>query len=152
MKAAITGHTTGLGNSFFRSLGKHGYETVGFSRSNGYDLRDYARVGDMLEHIQGFDLFINNAKPDYAQSQILYRLARSWTQGTIISIGSHAVIEDPKWHDTFLLEYLTQKTALCHAHAVLSKLSACRMIILHPEHLGDQTDQYVEELIKKLNI
>ena len=152
MKAAITGHTTGLGNSFFRLLSGHGYETVGFSRSNGYDLRDYTKVGDMLERIQGFDLFINNAKPDYAQSQILYRLARSWSQGVIISIGSHAVVENPKWDDTFLLEYLTQKTALCHAHAMLSQLSSCRMILVHPEHLGDQSDQYVEELIKKLNL
>ena len=152
MKAAITGHTTGLGNSFFRLLGKHGYDTVGFSRSNGYDLRDHAKVSDMLTQVQGFDLFINNAKPDYAQSQILYRLARSWSQGVIISIGSHAAIQDPGWSDTFLLEYLTQKTALCHAHDVLFKRSACRMIIVHPEHLGNQTDQYVEELIKKLNI
>jgi hypothetical protein len=152
MKAAITGHTTGLGNSFFRSLIRRGYETVGFSRSNGYDLRDYSRVSDMLEHVQGFDLFINNAKPDYAQSQILYRLARSWNHGTIISIGSHAVIEDPGWNDTFLLEYLTQKTALCHAHDVLVELAGCRMIIVHPKHLGDQTDQYVEDLIQRLNI
>jgi len=152
MKAAITGHTTGLGNSFFRLLGKHGYDTFGFSRSNGYDLRDYAKVSDMLAQVQGFDLFINNAKPDYAQSQILYRLARSWNHGVIISIGSRAVIQDPGWSDTFLLEYLTQKIALCHTHDVLSNLSACRMIIVHPKHLGDQTDQYVEELIKKLNI
>jgi hypothetical protein len=152
LTAAITGHTTGLGNSFFRLLQSHGYETVGFSRSNGYDLRDYTKVGNMLEHVRGFDLFINNAKPDYAQSQILYRLARSWTQGTIVSIGSRAVIQDPKWNDTFLLEYLTQKTALCHAHNALSKLAGCRMIIVHPEHLGEQTDQYVEELIKKLNL
>ena len=152
MKAAITGHTTGLGNSFFRLLSTRGYDTIGFSRSNGYDLRDYTKVGDMLERIQDFNLFINNAKPDYAQSQILYRLARSWSQGVIISIGSHAVIEDPGWNDTFLLEYLTQKTALCHAHAMLSQSSSCRMIIVHPEHLGDRTDQYVEEVIKKLNL
>ena len=76
MKAAITGHTTGLGNSFFRVLSKHGYETFGFSRSNGYDLRDYTKVSDMLERIQGFDLFINNkvsVSTNHPQSsEILY--------------------------------------------------------------------------------
>ena len=136
MKAAVTGHTTGLGNSFFRSLSKHGYETVGFSRSNGYDLRDYARVSDMLEHIQGFDLFINNAKPDYAQAQIVYRLARDWN-GTLLSIGSSVVLEQPAWTDTFLLEYITQKIALAHAHQVLEPYSKCKLILVHPKHIVD---------------
>jgi dTDP-4-dehydrorhamnose reductase len=72
-QAAVTGHTSGLGNSFFRLLSNQGYQVQGFSRTNGYDLRDYSCVTDMLTQIKGFDLFINNAKPDYAQSQIVYR-------------------------------------------------------------------------------
>jgi len=151
-KAAVTGHTQGLGNSFFRLLTQHGYHVQGFSRSNGYDLRDYSKVTDMLNQIQGFDLFINNAKPEYTQSQIVYRLAREWTSGTIVSIGSMAVIQDPGWTDTFLMEYLTQKIALCHAHKILTPVSDCQLVIVHPAHLGDNTDYYVEKLISELKL
>jgi hypothetical protein len=150
-RAAVTGHTSGLGNSWYRLLSKHGYEVTGFSRSTGYDLRDYSQVSNMLEKIQDFDLFINNAKPDYSQSQILYRLVRSWQHGTVVSIGSQAIKINPGWTDTFLLEYLTQKTALDHAHQMLEPLSTCRLILLHPAHL-EQTDDYVTQVIKDLNL
>ena len=150
-RAAITGHTSGLGASFYRLLDKHGYKVYGFSRSNGYDLRDYSQVSRMLDEIKGFDLFVNNAKPEYSQAQIVYRLAREWS-GTLLSIGSRAVISPPPWTDTFLLEYLTQKTALVHAHQVLEPIANCRLLIVHPQHLDNNTDPYVEQLIKELNL
>ena len=151
-RAAITGHTTGLGNSWYRLLAEHNYEVHGFSRTTGYDLRDYLQVSNMLEKIKDFDLFINNAKPDYSQSQILYRLVRSWVRGgTVVSISSQAVKRNPGWTDTFLLEYLTQKVALDHAHQVLESVSPCSLILLHPAHLTD-TDNYVSQSIKDLNL
>jgi len=150
--AAITGHTSGLGASFYKLLADQGYKVHGFSQSNGYDLRDYSQVGRMLSAIKGFDLFINNAKPDYSQSQILYRLVREWDSGSIISIGSDATINSPRWTDTFLLEYLTQKTALVHAHQVLTPVAKCKLILVHPTHLGDNTDMYVNTLITTLKL
>ena len=151
-QAAITGHTSGLGASFYKLLHNHGYEVHGFSRSNGYDLRDYSQVGDMLEQIKDFDLFVNNAKPDYAQAQIVYRLVRQWKKGTVLSIGSCATITPPGWTDTFLLEYLTQKIALVHSHQMLEPNATCRLLIVHPEHLDNNTDDYVEQLVKELNL
>jgi hypothetical protein len=106
----------------------------------------------MLEQVKNFDLFINNAKPEYAQTQIVYRLVREWRRGTIISIGSQAVLNPPDWTDTFLLEYLTQKTALVHAHRILEPIANCRMIIKHPHHLDNNTDDYVEQIIKELDL
>lgn len=150
-RAAVTGHTSGLGASFYRLLSQHGYEVHGFSRSNGYDLRDYTQVGNMLEHVKDFDLFVNNAKPDYAQAQIVYRLAREWTHGTVLSIGSHSSISLTDWTDTFLLEYLTQKTALVHAHQVLDPVAQCRLLIVHPTHLDD-TDQYADQVLQELQL
>lgn len=150
-RAAVTGHTSGLGNSFYRLLADYGYEVHGFSRLNNYDLRDYSNVSRMLQATKDFDLFINNAKPDYVQTQIVYRLVREWQNGTILSIGSYATVESPDWTDTFLLEYLTQKTALVHAHQVLTPVAQCRMLIVNPCHL-DNTDVYVEQLIKELNL
>jgi GDP-D-mannose dehydratase len=150
-RAAVTGHTSGLGNSFYRLLEKQGYDVYGFSRSNNFDLRDYSQVGCMLELVRDFDLFINNAKPDYAQAQIVYRLAREWNSGTILSIGSDAVVDPPNWKDTFLLEYLTQKTALVHAHQVLEPIANCRLLLKHPQHLTN-TDAYVEQIIKEFEL
>lgn len=151
-QAAVTGHTTGIGNSFFRLLKEKGYQVHGFSRTNGYDLRDYSCVTNMLHQIKGFDLFINNAKPDYVQSQIVYRLSRDWVSGTIVSIGSQAVIQDPGWTDTFLMEYLTQKIALCHAHKLLQPVVNCTLKIVHPAHLGNNPDLYVKQLLDELNL
>jgi hypothetical protein len=105
----------------------------------------------MLEQIKDFELFINNAKPDYTQAQIVYRLGREWNQGTVLSIGSYATIHQPDWTDTFLLEYLTQKTALVHAHKVLEDIAKCRLVIVHPEHLKN-TDLYVKQLITELKL
>jgi hypothetical protein len=147
-KIAVTGHTSGLGKSFFDLLSMQGHKVVGYSKSTGHDLRDYSIVSKIIEEIQGFDLFINNAKPDYAQAQIVYRLARSW-DGTLLSIGSRVVVDPPNWTDTFLLEYLTQKTALLHAHNILESLSTCKLIIVHPAHIQD-TDRCARDILTQV--
>lgn len=151
MKIAITGHTERLGKAFFNELSLLGHDVQGFSRRSGYDLRDYSKVSLMLAQIKEFDVFINNAKPDFAQSQILYRLVRQWNNKTIINIGSGALETTPNWTDTFLLEYLTQKSALQHAVNVLSKMSTCNIILLNPPHINNCT-QYVNDTIRDLNL
>ena len=149
MKIAITGHTSGLGKSFFDILTDQGHTVLGFSKSNGYDLRDYSRVTEIINQVHGFDFFINNAKPDYAQSQILYRLAREWESGTVVSIGSKAVINHPGWIDTYLLEYLTQKISLTHAHQMLETLANCKLILIHPDHITD-TDKCANDILSQI--
>lgn len=151
MKIAITGHTQGLGQCFYQVLESHGHEVHGFSLSTGFDLRNYSHVSCMLEQIQDFDVFINNAKPDFSQTQILYRLVRTWSQGLIINIGSGILDEDPEWTDTHLLEYYTQKISLAHAVKVLSPVTACKLILLNPEHT-DQPRDYVERELSQLGL
>jgi nucleoside-diphosphate-sugar epimerase len=146
MRIAVTGHTAGLGKSFFQECINRGHTVKGFSRTNGYDLRDYTNVGHMLDQVNEFDLFINNAKPDYAQSQILYRLVRQGTCKKIVSIGSEVITSPPTWTDTFLLEYLTQKTALAHSVRVLSNVSKCQLILLNPAHLNDTNLYAIQQL------
>jgi hypothetical protein len=152
MKIAITGHTSGLGKSFYDESICRGHIVEGFSRSNGYDLRDYSKVSIMLDKIAGFDLFISNAKPDYAQAQILYRIARSWKTGTVISIGTQALITPPNWTDTYLLEYLTQKTALMHAYNTLSPIVKCKLVLLNPAHLGDNPLLYAKQELTRFGV
>lgn len=151
MKIAVTGHTTGLGKSFYQECINRGHTVKGFSRTNGYDLRDYSKVGLMLDQVDEFDLFINNAKPDYAQAQILYRLVRQDTCKKIVSIGSEVIVAPPAWTDTFLLEYVTQKTALAHSVQVLANITKCQLILLNPKHL-DNTDEYAKQQLDLLNI
>jgi hypothetical protein len=106
----------------------------------------------MLNEIKEFDFFINNAKPDYAQAQILYRLVRQWNKGTVISIGSAVLNKMPQWDDTFLLEYVTQKHALDHAHRVLTPVTNCKLILVNPSHLGDITDEYAKQCLESVGI
>lgn len=139
--AAVTGHTARLGQAFYLELERRGYKVYGFSRSTGHDLRDYSVVTKIIEDITGFDLFVNNAKPDFVQTQILYRLVRSCAVKHIISIGSAAVEHPPEWSDTFLLEYLTQKTALAHAHSVLSTINQTRLSLINLKHMDNPKEQ-----------
>ena len=147
---AITGHTSGLGKSLYDLCVSNGLNVKGFSRSNGYDLRDYSKVGKMINEIKDFDFFINNAKPDYSQAQILYRLCKIWQQGTIISIGSQVIENDPNWTDLDMLEYCTQKTALAHAHKVLTPIVQPKLILVNPAHLDNNTDDYAYTLLEEL--
>lgn len=58
MKIAITGHTSGLGKFLLGNLSQN-HECKGFSRSNGYDLKeDFENV---IRQIRTCDLFINNS-------------------------------------------------------------------------------------------
>ena len=72
MKIAITGHSKGLGRSVFNHFQAKGHTVMGFSRSNGYDIsKDQDKI---LEKIQGFDVFFNNAtNKDKSQTELLLK-------------------------------------------------------------------------------
>lgn len=147
---ALTGHTRGLGSIINSVLLEKNHQVVGFSLSNGYDLRDYAKVGQMINLVQNCDWFINCAKPDYAQSQILYRLMLSGYAGRILSVGSPVVHKDPGWKDLGLLEYATQKTALHDAHCRLSNIYPDRLFMWEPLHVDDVS--YVQDQLDKFGL
>ena len=45
MKIAITGHTAGIGEGVYKFYKKQGFECLGFSRTNGYNVgMDYHRI------------------------------------------------------------------------------------------------------------
>lgn len=145
---ALTGHTRGLGAIICQCLTDKGHLVLGFSTSNGYDLRDYSQVTRMIDRVQGSDWFINCAKPDYAQAQILYRLLASGFSGRILNIGSPVVHGRTGWQDLGLLEYSTQKVALHHAHQVLEPLYPGQLIMWEPDHTLDKL--YVSRYLQGL--
>lgn len=138
MVIALTGHTRGLGALIHRCLVKNGHEVIGFSLSTGCDLRDYSQVGQMIDSVRESAWFINCAHPDYCQAQILYRLVMLGYRGKILNIGSPVVHRAPAWNDLGLLEYVTQKTALHHAHTTLSNRFEAKIFMWEPLHAQDE--------------
>jgi hypothetical protein len=148
---ALTGHTSGLGKIIAEFLKSRNYAMTGFSLSAGYDLRDYSCVTSILEIVKEFDFFINCAKPDYVQAQLLYRLIESGFKGKILNIGSPVVHKiPPDWTDIKLLEYTTQKTALLHAHQTLSKFYPDQLLMWEPLH--NFNFEYVSNSLKEIGL
>ncbi len=78
----ITGHTKGIGKAFSEYFLSKGYEVVGFSRSNGYDIKKEEDRQRIVEASKNFDIFINNAydfmTDDTGQNHLLYSITKEW--------------------------------------------------------------------------
>ena len=155
MKVAITGHSKGLGAEFYRAYTAAGHTVTGFSRSNGYDLRDWSQMQKMLAQIKDYDLLISCAKPDFVQTVILYQLWKLW-QGqskTIINISSILTTMPTNpigmFYDVDLDFYRTSKETLNNAHSQLMfKSPLPKLILVKPGHLYDNpiTDEQQQRL------
>lgn len=90
MKVAVTGHTSGIGSALADECRKRGYEVVGFSRSNGYDISDPATQDRIVDEINDCDLFINNAHDGFSQTEIFTKVFRRWKleKKIIANVGS----------------------------------------------------------------
>ena len=82
MKCLITGHTKGIGKSLYDAFVLMGFEVIGVSRSNGYDISE--RYQDIVALAETCDLVINNAYCQDYQTRLLRDLAG---KTKIISIG-----------------------------------------------------------------
>ena len=120
MKIGITGGTLGIGKALGDIYESRGHEIIRLSRRNGYNIQNTMNIADAIEPC---DLFINNAQTGFAQTELLFEIARRWrdTNKQIIvistimlmnpipshTLGDRAHVHDPSW-----LEYYIQKTAL----------------------------------------
>ena len=140
MKIIVTGHTTGIGKHIFDFYQIQGCNVTGFSRSNGFDLRDWAKMQHILDLVDQYDIVFSNAKPDFFQTVFLYEFARRQNFNTkIVSIGSQIIKFDidPAINIGINL-YKTQKLALQNAHQQLTvKFPDLKSILIHPGHLYD---------------
>jgi F0F1-type ATP synthase delta subunit len=96
MKAAITGHTRGIGQALYQELFQKGYHVVGYSRSNGYDISCEVDRRRILNESKDFDIFVNNAYSPGSQFDLLKELVAQW-QGQrkmILNVSSKAVYAD----------------------------------------------------------
>lgn len=155
MRIAITGHSQGLGAEFVRAYEADGHTVTGYSRSNGYDLRDWSRMQEMLDQVQDYDLFISCAKPDFVQTTVLYELWKRWRgqNKTIINISSiitYFPTCPPDLFDQPAMDfYRTSKLSLNEACAQLSFKSLLpNIVLIKPGHLYNNPP--TEEQLHKL--
>jgi NAD(P)-dependent dehydrogenase (short-subunit alcohol dehydrogenase family) len=144
MKIAITGHSRGLGAEFKKIYESKGHTVIGFSRTNGYDLRDWSKMQSMIDQIQEYDIFVSCAKPDFVQTTILYELWKKWKgqDKLIINISSiltyFPTCPSNLFSDTQMDLYRTSKLSLNEATAQLTfKHNLPSILLVKPSHLYD---------------
>ncbi len=123
MKIAITGYSKGLGKALFEFLSQK-HKIIGFSRSNGYDIKSPGDRKKIIKESKDCDVFINLVHNYYHQTDLLLELHKSWKglQKYIINIGTSAVDNgDFGIGDYQLSEYKVQKTTLVDMITTLKK-------------------------------
>ena len=145
MKFAVTGTSQGLGKYLAER-----YNAQCFSRDHGYDITTAAGRKKIVENAN-FDVFINNARCGFAQTELLYTLYEEFkdTNKIVVSIGSfgkeYYLQEKP-------YKYGIEKLALNEASKQLSVLETpLKFICLNFGYLenkgGDVTFNMVGDFI-----
>jgi NADP-dependent 3-hydroxy acid dehydrogenase YdfG len=144
MKIAITGHTAGIGQALAQIYSQHGHDIVGLSRREGNNIRNIPKIADQIEPC---DMFVNNAQAGYAQTELLFEMARRWT-GTKkhIIVISTMMTQDP----TSVLpgldmdQYRIQKVALEQAvQQIRYRRLDIRITIVRPGNIATNPDKTV---------
>jgi nucleoside-diphosphate-sugar epimerase len=142
MKIAITGHTAGIGQALAEEYRLDGHEIVGLSQSEGNNIRNTFKICDQIEPC---DVFVNNAQAGYAQTELLFEMAKRW-QGSgkhIIVISTQMTLE-PKAFDESLDQYRIQKVALEQAvHQLRSRHYDPRITLVRPGNIATTPNKTV---------
>jgi NADP-dependent 3-hydroxy acid dehydrogenase YdfG len=93
-KLAITGHTKGIGKSIYETFSSRGYDVIGFSRSNGYDITSKESRVSILQQLEEIDIFVNNAYAPLGQKDLLKEAIDLWDgqNKTIVNINSKTML------------------------------------------------------------
>ena len=124
MKIAITGHTKNLGEFLYNKLKTDTNDILGFSRSNGFDIKNPFDRRKIIKQSFEYDIFINLVHNYYHQTDLLFELFKSWEglPKLIINISSIVVDKDLWGLDRFdFIEYKNQKIAVESMSKILAK-------------------------------
>jgi len=127
MKVAITGHTSGIGLELFNIFP----DSLGFSRSNGYNIGNNFLRQKIINESKDCDVFINNAYHEWSQVHILSQLWNEWKDKNkiIVCMGSGTTEYPHAGGD----EYTLHKIALeesCKQLRLANK--PCKVILIKP--------------------
>jgi len=126
MKIAITGHTAGIGAALAEAY--WGNEIIGISRREGNNIRNIPKAADMIEPC---DMFINNAQAGFAQTELLFEVARRWHKtNKHIMVISTMLTQHTSTNS--LDEYRLQKVALEEAVKQLRTIDGPRITLVRP--------------------
>jgi len=119
MRIGITGHSDLLGKGLFDFLRKN-HEVIGFSRSNGYDLKNYKNI---LTDVVDLDVFINNTYHPSLQQKIFEELFDLWKEKdkTIFNVLTSAIFNHGSFDDYRENKLNLQKSALKLINSNLDK-------------------------------
>lgn len=141
---AITGHTAGIGKAFAERFSADGHTVVGLSKREGHNIRNIPKIAN---HIIQCDMWINNAQAGYAQTELLFEVAKHWkNQGPkmIWTIGTMMTEEQKLPEITGLTsfeiaEYRTQKRALNDAIKTVRSIAPnIKHVIIRPGNVATQ--------------
>ena len=124
MNIAITGHTKNLGQFLYNNLKTSTNSILGFSRSNGFDIKNPFDRTKIMKQAADCDVFINLVHNYYHQTDLLFELFKLWEgQSKLIINISSIIIDNNLWGlDRFdFIEYKNQKTSLESMSKILSK-------------------------------
>ena len=136
LKYAITGHTNGIGKAF-SELPEVKDNFIGFSKSNGYNIKDVEDRRKIIKESIDYDVFINNAYTLYYQTDLLYELHKKWKDSDkiIINMGSNTTDGMKDFPHT----YTAHKASLETASLQLSNTKdICRVALLKFGYVGTE--------------
>lgn len=142
MKIAITGHTAGIGKALAEAYA--GHEIVGLSKREGNNIRVIPKIADLIEPC---DMFINNAQAGYAQTELLFEMAKRWQHtGKKIIVISTMMTQDPMsvLPGLEMDHYRVQKVALEEAvKQIRSKRLGIEIVLVRPGNVATSADKTV---------
>jgi nucleoside-diphosphate-sugar epimerase len=144
MKIAITGHSAGIGQALAKEYTARGYEIVGLSKRHGHNIRVVPKIADLIEPC---DIFVNNAQAGFAQTELLFEIAKRWnhTNKHIIVIST-MMAQDPVsvLPGTEMNLYRVQKVALEESVRQLRHASSgLRLTVVRPGNIATSPDKTV---------
>ena len=148
MKIAVTGHTKGIG----KALADLYPNSLGFSRSNGYDVSKSEDIELIIKTTieMDCDVFINNAYNGTAQTTIFESLLKHWntdSSKTIVNINSRTIYNGPNQR-----QYTTDKKLLRSSavNAIRDIDRKCRVININPGYVETDMTKSVHEKFNML--
>ena len=114
MKIGITGHTQGFGKSLYDVFNSQKHDTLGFSRSNGFDIGNELIRKKIINKIKDIDVFINNAYDPQGQIDILEEILSCWsgTEKIVVNVSSIIVHKESPYFEGEIAVYRESKIKL----------------------------------------
>lgn len=143
MKIAITGHSAGIGQALAAEYSALGHDIVGLSKRDGYNIRNIPKIADLIEPC---DMFINNAQAGFAQTELLFEMAKRWDgQRKLVVVISTMMTEHPSSSIPGLPmdEYYVQKVALEEAVKQLRAKTKLAITLVRPGNIATSPEKTV---------